>query len=1351
VTWLARLSLTNRAIVGLVTVLAVVFGVISTFSLRQELFPSLDLPVATIITAYPRASPEVMEKQITTPIEAVVDGITGVKNTHSTTTGGFSTVIVDLEYGSDLTELTSQLQRAVQGLSLPTGATPKVLTGGTDSIPVAQLAVSSNLNADRIAAVLRDQVRPLLAGLDGVADVRLSGIRDPQITIDVDTTAAAAHGISLSSVLALLQANGVRVPAGQLTPDTNPLTVEVGSPITSIEALKDLYLVSAPVAAPSASTGPAAVTAPRGSVQPVTLLDPARPAGTVHAVVLFVTAVPSGSAQLRPNPTPKSTASASPRPTATPKVTTSAEPRSAAAFTPTSSPSPRPTVTPKAAGIVPAHPAAIPVPTSRVRLPSTVPPGGSTLPRRGGTDQPLTGPLLTAGVPPTGGTPVRLGDIATITAAPAPATGYTRTNGVPSIGIGVTKKALANTVAVSDEVRGALPRITEMLGGAAESAKVTVVLDQAPFIRQSVDDLTTEGLLGLVFAVVVILGFLLSLRATLVTAVSIPLSVLIAMMVLDLGGYTLNILTLGALTVAIGRVVDDSIVVIENIKRHIGYGGPRRMAIMRAVREVAGAITASTVTTVAVFAPIGLVHGQVGELFRPFAVTVTAALLASLLVSLTVVPVLSSVVLRRSVDPTPQPPAPDHDDPPPQRTWLQRGYLPLLRGALRRPVISLLIAVGILAGTIALAPALRTNFLGNAGGDTLLISQELAPGTGLPQADSAAKRVEGVLAATPGVASYQVTVGSPEGGGFRFGQVSGVTRFLVTLAAKADATAVADDLRARLSALSRSEQVGRLTVQGGQDGFGNETLLVSVRAADPAVLAQAAGTVQQAVESIPGAADVRNNLVAAQPTVEVTVDRQKAAQSGLTEAQIGQSVATALCGSTAGTLTIGGVEQTVVVRSGVAPGDLAALRALPLTTARGTVPLSDVATVTQSSTTPSISHSDGARSAEITARPAADDLGAVTTALTDKLNALALPAGATARIGGVSAEQTDAFAQLEWALLVAIAVVYLVMVVTFRSLVQPLLLLVAIPFAATGALGLMLLTDTPLGVPALIGMLMLIGIVVTNAIVLIDLVNQYRLSGREVLEAVVEGTAQRLRPILMTAVATVCALLPMALGLTGGGVFISQPLAIVVIGGLISSTLLTLVLVPVLYVLTARARGRAAAVNAAADETVASQVVAPTLTLPAIESSSEQDSEQARELTRGWVAASAEPVPGELPFEEPANLSGEVRSPSGVGVAALVALVNLRGEVVAGARADGQGGYRLTHVPAGEHYLLVSPPAGESTTQPVALPTSGNVHLDVMLPDVMLPAVEAETDAEANVAPEEAESNYHGQHRSEDR
>ncbi|MGH8917013.1 MAG: efflux RND transporter permease subunit, partial [Actinomycetes bacterium] len=401
-TWLARLSVTNRAIVGLVTVLIIAFGVISTTSLRQELLPSLDLPVVTVVTPYPGASPEVVEQQVTEPIETAVGKLAGVTDTRSTSTGGSSVVTLNLTYGTDLDAFATQAERAAQGARLPTDVTPTVVSGGTDSLPVVQLAVSSNLPADQVAGILRDRVQPLLAGLDGVGDVSLSGISANRVTIDLDAAALAARGISPSAVTTLLQQNGVRVPAGQLTPDTDPVTVEVGSPVTTLDQIRDLYLTPTPSA---------------------------------------------GTAAARP------------------------------------------------------------------------------------------------GAPATPAAPVRLGDVATIGSAPAPATGFTRTNGTASIGISITKKEGANTVTVSHTVADALPQVTDALGGAAQNAQVTVVFDQAPFIEQSVEDLTTEGLLGLLFAVLVILGFLLSVRATLVTAVSIPLSVLIAMIVLNVGGYTLNILT----------------------------------------------------------------------------------------------------------------------------------------------------------------------------------------------------------------------------------------------------------------------------------------------------------------------------------------------------------------------------------------------------------------------------------------------------------------------------------------------------------------------------------------------------------------------------------------------------------------------------------------------------------------------------------------------------------------------------------------------------------------------------------------------------------------------------------------
>ena len=770
--------------------------------------------------------------------------------------------------------------------------------------------------------------------------------------------------------------------------------------------------------------------------------------------------------------------------------------------------------------------------------------------------------------PPGGRAPVRLGDVASVSEQLTDVTSITRTNGKPSLGISVTATPDGNAVAVSNEIKDLIPQLQADLGS---NAALTPIFDQAPFVEKSVEGLTTEGLLGLVMAVLVILFFLLSVRSTLVTAVSIPLSVIVALISLRVFDYSLNVLTLGALTIAIGRVVDDSIVVLENIKRHLGYGEDRRDAILSAVKEVAGAVTASTLTTVAVFSPIALVGGLVGQLFAPFAITVTVALLASLLVSLTVIPVLAYWFLKPanggSADEVRR-----RAEEKELRSPLQRAYLPVIGWATRRRKLTVGLAVLVFFVTIGLAGLLPTNFFDQSGQTTLSISQTLPLGTSLAATDDAAKKVEAVLAATPGVKTYQVNLGTG-GGVFGIGGAgNNKATFSVTVADDVKVLALQDTLRSKLAALSGA---GELKVDaGGGGGFSASSLQVIVQADDPQALASATEMVRGAVADTPDVADVSSDLVNAAPRIDVTVNRAEAAKVGLTEASIAQTVSAAFRGAPLGQVSLGGTPETVVLKVGDGPSTVDQVKALPLPSAAGVVPLSRVATVAEVQGPASMSRIDGHRSATVSGTATGNNIGATTAEMTKRLNALKLPTGASYSLGGVSGNQADAFGSLGLALLAAVAIVFLVMAATFRSLVQPLILLVSIPFAGTGAIVALLLTGTALGVPALIGMLMLIGIVVTNAIVLMDLINQYREQGMSVAEAVVEGGRRRLRPILMTAIATIFALLPMALGLTGSGGFISQPLAVVVIGGLISSTALTLVLVPTLYTMVESARER---------------------------------------------------------------------------------------------------------------------------------------------------------------------------------
>ncbi|MFE3719653.1 efflux RND transporter permease subunit [Streptomyces cyaneofuscatus] len=1025
--WLSRFSLAQRALIGLISIVALVFGAIAIPQLKQQLLPTIELPMVSVLAPYQGASPDVVEKQVVEPLENSLKAVDGVEGITSTASEGNALIMATFDFGDEGTkQLVADIQQAVNRAraQLPPTVDPQVIAGSTDDIPTVVLAVTSDKDQQALADQLDRTVVPALQDIEGVGQVTVDGVQELQVSVVPDDKKLAAAGLNAGALAQALQAGGATLPAGSFSEAGKNRTIQVGGGYTSLKQIEDLQIVA---------KGPA-----------------------------------------------------------------------------------------------------------------------------GATEE---GPAK----------PVRLGDVAEVKQEPSTAVSITRTNGKPSLAVMATMDKDGSAVAISDAVKDKLPDLRKDLGAGAE---LTVVSDQGPAVSKSISGLTTEGALGLVFAVLVILVFLASIRSTLVTAVSIPLSVVLALIVLWTRDLSLNMLTLGALTIAIGRVVDDSIVVLENIKRHLGYGEERHAAIITAVKEVAGAVTSATLTTVAVFLPIGLVGGMVGQLFGSFSLTVTAALLASLLVSLTVVPVLSYWFLRAPKG-TPEDAAEARRlaEEKEAASKLQRLYVPVLRFATRRRITSLVIAVAVLIATFGMLPLLKTNFFDAGEQEVLTVKQELAPGTSLQAADEAARKVEKVLTDDKGVKDYQVTVGSSGfmaafGGGTGSNQAS----YQVTLKDAADYEDAQDRIDA---ALGKLDGIGDTTIAAG-DGFGSQDLSVVVKASDAEVLKKAAEAVRTEVATIKDVTDVQSDLAQSVPRISVTAN-EKAAAAGFDSTTLGGIVAGAVRGTPAGSATLDDTERDIVIRSARPTATMAELKALPL----GPVKLGDIAKVELVPGPVSMTRIDGQRAATITAKPVGDNTGAVSTTLASKIDALDLPEGATATIGGVTEDQNEAFAQLGLAMLAAIAIVFMLLVATFRSLVQPLILLVSVPFAATGAIGLLLITGTPLGVPAMIGMLMLIGIVVTNAIVLIDLINQYRSRGLGIVEAVIEGGRHRFRPILMTALATIFALLPMALGVTGEGGFISQPLGVVVIGGLISSTVLTLVLVPTLYAMVELRKERRAKKKAA--------------------------------------------------------------------------------------------------------------------------------------------------------------------------
>lgn len=1261
---LTALSLKNRALIALVTLAIGLFGLVSMSSLKQELFPELSLPVVSVTAEYPGAAPDVVDREVAQPIEAALQGLEGLKGTQSTSRSGSASVMVELEYGTDLVYAEQRIQQALSRIEgrLPEDLETTVMSGSISDFPILQLAATGG-DQEALASKLRTQTIPELAKLDGVRDAQLSGAPEQRIAIRVDAAKLHERGLTSQAIRDTLDNAGVLVPIGEVTQGDANLTVQAGSLLTSADDIAKLPIVAA-------GTGPSSDSGAQGRT-------------------------------------------------------------------------------------------------------------------------------------PTNPTQTTIGEVAEVKLESAPRDTISRVNGQDALTIAITKTPASNTVDVSRKVRDALPALGADLG---EGVTLQSVFDQAPYVERSIRTLLVEGLLGLLFAVIVIFVFLRSVRSTLVTAISIPASLLITFIALQGAKYSLNMLTLGALTIAIGRVVDDSIVVIENIKRHLEDGGAldasgRRARIVEAVREVAGAVTSSTIATVAVYLPIAFVGDIAGEMFRPFALTSVIALLASLIVSLTIVPVLAywflgkrlraprkhsamsptseeassptdelvqapatlcldeeagDDELRRirpkveraerdrerfaplglrdgegaeeldgasaaeshgdtapasmdsldqtsridsaaavsthtsplrtrtnrfdhaidpaslagefeanaAADPIDGAPAltareqrlidaddaelnrrerrerarllnrlaneeaeraaaeaafaggdvnapmsarehgmgmhgepllgdrlvqlddaasadahdetgattKRHTDPRPNGI-LQRLYLPVLEWTLARPLITLGLATLIVILTGALTPLMKTNFMGRSGEDTITIQQTFADNATLEVADQQASKVEQAIMAEPGVKTVQLTYGGNSLMSLFTGN-QGRASYSVTLTPGTKT----DEVQARLQdSLGAMQDVGKVEVgaRGGASGFSSD-LEIELDAPTPDALAQTSEAVTAALRGKSGIREVRPSLNDTRPYVQLDINRQAAAQLGLSELAVGAMVAEQVGEQPVGEVIIEGesVQVKLVPRNRVETLD--ALKHVTIPTVSGERPLTDLAAINEVQAPVAVTSVRGTPTATVTVVPESDDLGASNRIVSEALAQLDLPDGAHAELGGVSRDQAESFTQLGFALLAAILIVYIIMVATFRSLRQPLLLLVSVPFAATGAMLLLIVSQVPLGLPSLIGVLMLIGIVVTNAIVLIDLVNQFREDGFGVQDALVEGGARRVRPIIMTALATILALTPMALGITGEGGFISQPLALVVIGGLFSSTLLTLVVLPALFWLVEGRRERRA-------------------------------------------------------------------------------------------------------------------------------------------------------------------------------
>src|SRR5215207_7752432 len=1142
VSWCLR----NKSVVFLATILLIASGIFATTRLNQELLPDIEFPIITVSTPVPGAGPDAVDEQVTRPIEGAIQGIENVEAVQANSAQGFSIIILEFDLDADTEEAEREIQSALEGVGLPSQAQePEVSRQSASEFPIMNVSLAAD-DGDlaTLTEYAEDEVIPSLEEVEGIGRVELIGGSERRIEVDLDPAALQENGLSSATVAGAISSANANAPVGTVQVEGLSTPVRVASELETAEALRNLPI------------GPAAAAG-------------AAPAG----------AAPSGGAP-----------------------------------------------------------------------PSGAPPGGAP-------------PDAALGAAPAGAEPAEpavLGEVAEVREVSSDLAGISRTDGEPSLGLNVTKAADADTVEVADGVVGALDEVRDGLG----EEEVRVVFNSAEDVRESVSGLVQEGAIGAVLAIAVIFAFLRSMRATLVTAVSLPTSVLAAL--LFSWGYdlTLNILTLAGLTIAVGRVVDDAIVVLENSYRYVQQGYDPGTAALKGTTEVASAITSSTLTTTAVFVPLAVVGGIVSKFFVPLSLTVALALLASLIVSVTVIPVLVSVFIKRQVTLEEAPAGYTGDEPAPDshrarreaenggepRSWepaalavlllvvgvvivlgwtglldgvsgavsdawsnidfgspavlialgvavgtlgtlvvlgivvlaarearrpprleeegsLARMYTPMLRWALRHRAAVLFLALLVFAGGIATAFFLPVSFFPPSEERLAIARIELAAGMGLERTDREVESFEDFLLDDRGVESYQISLGGED----NFDPNSPIrsdnqAQAFVTIAEDADPGVVLDRISDRgrelyggggfqAEILSNGPPQGELqaTITGGTEGERRE----------------AAGLVSEELSGIDSVTNVRSDVAGGAKEIAIEVDPERAAATGLSPEAVAGALATLVGeGSQA---TLGETPVSVGVPDEAADS-VEEIRALPL--APG-LAVEDVADVREVEAPAARSRVDGEPAVQVTGRITGQDTQSVSAEAQEALADLNLPEDVEATVGGENEDIEESFRNLFLSIIVALALVFLILVVFFGSLLVPLVILLAVPLTTVGAFGGLYITNTALSLPSLLGILLLIGIVVSNAILLVDFAIKAREDHDTADEAVMAAGRARLRPILMTALATIFALLPLALGLAGGGNgLISSSLAITVIGGLATSTFLTLLVVPVGYSVLESARSR---------------------------------------------------------------------------------------------------------------------------------------------------------------------------------
>ncbi|UOQ45226.1 efflux RND transporter permease subunit [Halobacillus salinarum] len=1054
-------SMNNKFAIWLMTIIIAAAGLYSGLNMKLETIPNIEPPIITVQTTYPGATPAEVANEVSEPLEKQVSNLSGLKTVSSTSYQNASALQLEYSFDKSLDEAEDELKDAVTKVELPDGAQdPQVSRLNFNAFPVISFsAVSDDKSLAELTETVEDKIVPEIEGLDGVAEVQVSGQQVKEVQMDYKEDKLEELGMDEETVNNLIKGSDVRFPLGLFTFKDNQKSVVLNGNVASVEDFKNLEIP----AVPSGQSGQA------------------------------------GQGQAAQSP--QAGAGSSQGPTASQGQGMAGQ----------------------SAGQTPQQGA------------------GSA-----------AGQQAQAAIPT-----VQLKDIADIKVV-GESESISRTNGKDSISIQVVKSQEANTVDVVNEVKDS----TEDLKTDLDGMDFIYSFDQGEPIENSVSTMLNKALFGGLFAVLVILLFLRNFKTTIISVISIPLSLLIAVLLLKQMDITLNIMTLGAMTVAIGRVVDDSIVVVENIYRRMSLTGEElrgKELVRAATREMFMPILSSTIVTIAVFLPLGLVEGTVGELFLPFALTVVFALLASLLVAVTIVPMLAHSLLKQS-----KIKGEKHEN----RGRMVLGYRSLLNSVLNHKIISSIVAIAILAGSIALLPLVGTSFLADQEQKMVVATYNPEPGQTEDDVEQVAVKAQDFFEGRDGAETVQYSVGgeNPMNPG-----ASNQAVFYVEY--NDDTENFSDETQKVIEGLNKETSKGEWGSQDFSSSGSSSDLELLVYGDNTDDIRPVIKDVEDMLSKQDNLRNIDSSLSESYDEYTLVPDQEKLSELGLTASQVGMELNQNRQRPVVTKIDDNGETLNVYVDEDAEEyNSIDDLTGKELQTPTGkTVAVSDVVEVKEGTTEDTITRKDGRVYASVSAEITSDDVGSVSQAVNEKLDEIDHPSNIDISMGGVTEDIQESFTQLGLAMLAAIAIVYLVLVIFFGGGLAPLAILFALPFTIIGAVLGLLISGETLSISAMIGALMLIGIVVTNAIVLIDRVINKEKEGFTTREALLDAGMTRMRPILMTALATIGALLPLALGFEGGSI-ISKGLGVTVIGGLASSTLLTLLIVPLVYEILSKFR-----------------------------------------------------------------------------------------------------------------------------------------------------------------------------------